>query len=238
MPVTFSLSFAKLILYYAACASCALAIRRFTRISEEPYRKILHLILIGSAFVLLYAFDTWQGAAIAAVVFAVIIFPVLSLAEHLKGYSKLLAERNGGEIKRSLVEVFGMFAATIALCWGLLGAKYLALAVILGWGLGDGAAALVGKAFGKHRLEGKYIDGKKSLEGSLAMFAVSFAAIITVLISHSALPWHGYIPVAAASAMVCAVVELHTKNGLDTLTCPAAALAVMLPLIHLWGGAI
>jgi len=31
-------------------------------------------------------------------------------------------------------------------------------------------------------------------------------------------------------------VEMCTKGGLDTITCPAAAMAVILPLIKLLGG--
>ena len=38
------------------------------------------------------------------------------------------------------------------------------------------------------------------------------------------------------AAAVTTYVELITKGGLDTVTCPAAAMAVILPLIHLLGG--
>lgn len=233
---TFILSFAKLVLYFIVCAGSALAVRKLTRIPEELYRKTLHMVLLGSIFVFLYVFETWQSAVLAAVVFAGIAYPVLAYVEHWKGYANLLAERTGGEIKGSLIAVFAMFAAVISICWGILGAKYLALAVILGWGLGDGAAALVGKRFGKHHLKGKFIDGKKTLEGTAAMFMVSFVAIIAVLLSNSQLPWHGYIPIATITAAVCAIVELNTKNGFDTVTCPVATLTVMLPLVRLWGG--
>jgi hypothetical protein len=34
---------------------------------------------------------------------------------------------------------------------------------------------------------------------------------------------------------VCAVVELYTAWRLDTLTCPFAAAAVILPLAQVWG---
>ncbi len=234
--ITFLLGFSKLILYFIICATCALAIRRLTPIPGEFHRKILHLILLGSAPIFLYVFDTWQNAALASIVFAAVIYPALSLAEHLKGYSNLLAERDNGEIKRSLIAVFGMFAVVITISWGIIGAKYLALAVILGWGFGDAAAALVGKKFGKHHLKGKYIDSKKTLEGTAAMFIVSFIAIITVLILSTILPWYGYILIAVITAAVCSAVEMNTKNGFDTITCPAATLAVMLPLLYLLGG--
>lgn len=234
--IIFLLGFSKLLLYFLICASCALVIRKFTQVPDEIYRKTLHLILVGSIFVFLYMFDTWEVSALAAVVFAIIIFPALSFAEGFRSYSTLLAERDSGEIKRSLILVFGMFASVISICWGIFGAKHLALAVILGWGLGDAAAALVGKRFGKHHLEGKFIDGKKTLEGTVAMFIVSFISIIVVLTLNSALPRHGYIPVAVITAAVGSIVELNTKKGFDTLTCPASTLMVMIQLIYLWGG--
>ncbi len=234
--IAFLFDFSKLLVYFVTCASCALAIRLFTQVPEELYRKTLHFILLGSAPVLLYLFDSWHNAVLASVVFAALVYPALTLAEKLEGYSNILAERDGGEIKRSLIAVFGMFAAVIWICWGIFGAKYLALAVILGWGLGDAAAALVGKKFGKHHLEGKFIDGKKTIEGAVAMFIVSFITVIIVLLLSTNLPWYGHISVAIITAGVNSIVELNTKNGFDTLTCPAATLATMLPLLYLCGG--
>jgi len=38
------------------------------------------------------------------------------------------------------------------------------------------------------------------------------------------------------TAAVCAVVELYTKAGMDTVTCPLAAAAVMIPLVGILGG--
>lgn len=234
----FLYEFIKLLIYFIICASCALIIRRFTRVPEEIYRKLLHIIVVCSAPVLLYTFSSWQNAVLASIFFAAIIYPVLSLAEHLKCYSNILAERNRGEIKRSLIAVFAMFTVIITICWGMIGAKYLAIAVILGWGLGDATAALVGKKFGKRHFKWKFVDNKKTYEGTLAMFVVSFISIISILILNSVLPWHGYIPAALISAGAGSFVELSTKNGLDTITCPAAILAILLPLIHLWGGVL
>jgi phytol kinase len=163
------------------------------------------------------------------------VFPILFFAERIPGYSQLLVERKDGEIKRSLVVAFSMFTVLICICWGWLGEKYLVIASVLAWGLGDAAAALVGKRFGRHFIVGKLIEGRKSLEGTLAMFAVSFVSVIVVLIAYGAVKWYGYAPIAIITAAVCAVVELYTKNGMDTLTCPLAAAATMIPLVRLLG---
>ena len=227
--------FIRLLIYFIICAASALALRKATRVPVELFRKILHLILLGSIFIFLYAYETWWISALSAAGFAVIVYPILSFAERIPGYSRLLTERKEGEIKKSLLVVFFMFTALICVCWGLLDKKYFALASILGWGVGDGVAALAGKRFGKHYLEGAMIEGRKTVEGSAAMFASSFLTICAVLSSHNAAPASMIIPVAALTSAVNAVVELYTRNGMDTITCPFASATVMIPLIYLLG---
>ena len=156
--------FAILISYFVFFIFIAVLIRVFIDIPTEIFRKTLHTILLGSTFVLVYGFDTWWIAAIASLSFIVIAFPILTLGQRIPGLSKLLTERNTGELRRSMISIFSLFAFLILLCWGILGERYLVLASIFAWGFGDAAAALVGKHFGKHKLEGKMIEGKKSLE--------------------------------------------------------------------------
>ncbi len=224
--------------YFILCASGALLLRRFVSIPAEAFRKTLHFILLFSLPVWVFAFQTWWVSALAAASFALFVFPLLTLEERIKGYSELLTERKRGEIKQSLMLVFGMFAVMICVCWGWLGDKLLLLACVFAWGFGDGAAALVGKRYGRHFLEGKLIEGRKSMEGTLAMFIVSFLAIITVLLLRGGLPWYAYLPVSALAAAVCAVVELYTLNGFDTVTCPFAAASVLLPLVLILEGVV
>lgn len=221
--------------YFAICAAFALALRCLITVPTEVFRKTLHIILLGSIFVLIYAFKTWWISSIAAIVFIVMVYPILKFAERIPGYSELLTERKSGEIKRSLVVVFIMFSVLISICWGWLGDKYLIIASVYAWGLGDAAAALVGKQFGKHYIEGKMVEGRKSLEGTIAMFVVSFVSVLFILLIRGSVQWYGYVPIAALTALVCAVVELYTKGGMDTLTCPLAAVAIMIPLVSLWG---
>ena len=42
--------------------------------------------------------------------------------------------------------------------------------------------------------------------------------------------------VALVTGAACAAVELCTKNGWDTVVCPAAAMLVIIPLVKLFGG--
>jgi len=236
MLIEFIKGYGILIGYFVILATTALMLHRFITIPKEVFRKILHMILLGSVFVWVYAFNTWWISATGTIVFIIMVYPVLAVAERkLPVYSEFLIERKNGEIKRSLVVAFFMFAVLISVCWGWLGEKYLVIASVLAWGLGDAAAALVGKRFGRHHIEGKLVEGRKSLEGTVAMFVVSFIAVIIVLLMHFSLKWYSYIPTAALTAAVCALVELYTRGGMDTITCPLAAAVILISLVHLWG---
>ncbi|NLV17462.1 MAG: phosphatidate cytidylyltransferase [Syntrophomonadaceae bacterium] len=236
MQPEFAAGYKIMLVYFLVCAISAIILRQFIPVPKEVFRKTLHMIVLGSIFILIYGFKTWWISALAAVVFIAMVYPILALAEHIPGYSQLLTERKPGEVKTSLIAVFATFALLICVCWGLLGKKYLIIASVLAWGLGDAAAALVGKRFGRHFIEGKLVEGRKSLEGTLAMFGVSFAAVMVVLLVHGSVKWYAYVPIAVVTAAVCAVVELYTKAGMDTVTCPLAAAAVMIPLVGILGG--
>ena len=224
-----------LIGYFILCASAALLLRRFVSVPKEVFRKVLHTILLFSLFAWLYAFSTWWVSVLAVLTFVAIVFPLLSLAERFEGYSELLTERKRGEVKRSLVTVFLMFAAIISICWGYIGQKWLVFACVFAWGFGDSAAALVGKKFGKHILQGKLIEGNKSLEGTAAMFVVSLLTVLLIMFLRGNGAWYDHVLIAFLAAVASAVVELYTLNGMDTITCPFAAAAVILPLVYVLG---
>ena len=226
----------QLILYFVVAASSALALRKLTPVPDEVFRKLLHMILLCSLAVWTAVFDTWYLAALTAVIFAVAVYPLLALAERWKGYAHLLTERKAGEIKHSLLVVFGMYAAVSCVCWGWLGDKFLVLGSIFAWGFGDAAAALVGKRYGKHKLYWKKIDGRKSAEGTIAMFIVSFVSVSVVLVLRGGMSWFAILVTALVTAAVSAAAELYTPGGMDTLTCPLAAMSVLVPLVALLGG--
>lgn len=236
MMADFLKGFGLLLVYFVAAATIALVIRAMFNMPREMFRKTLHGILLFSLPVFLYAFPTWWLSALAAMVFAITVYPLLAWGERLEGYSEFLTQRKDGEIKRSLMLVFLMFAVIISICWGWLGDRLLAAACIAAWGFGDAAAALVGKRFGRHWLEGRMIEGRKSLEGSLTMFALSFLAVFLIMLVRGGLTWQQCFVIAVVTAAVSATVELYTLGGFDTLTCPMAAAAVIIPLTLLWEG--
>jgi dolichol kinase len=225
-----------LLIYYLFCASSALLLRLKTKIEDEVFRKLLHCILLGSMLVWVAVIPTWWQAALFSLFFAIAIYPVLYLAERIKGYSKTLTERTPGELKSSLLVVFFMFAVVIAVCWGWFEDKYLVLASIYAWGVGDAFAALIGKRYGKHKIHGKFLNGKKSWEGTATMFLCAFASVGIILLCRGGLAPLGYLVIPLVVAAVSAAAELYSRNGYDTIICPLFAMAALLPLTYLFGG--
>lgn len=212
------------------------ALRWLIKIPNELFRKLLHFILLGSYIPFAFAFETWWLSVLLTVILEILIYPILALAEHLPRFSSFVNERKGGEFKHSLLLAFSMLAVCNTVCWGLLGDKYLGIACMCAWGVGDAFAALIGKKFGKHKITWKYADQHKSLEGSAAMFVTSALAVAGVILIHNHLTLPAYIVIPAAGAATATVVEMVSKEGYDTVLCPAAAMAVMIPLMALFGG--
>lgn len=223
-------------IYYVVAASGILAIRWLTKIPDELFRKILHFILLFSYIPFAFAFETWWKSVLLTVILEILIYPILSMAEHIPMFSSFVNERKGGEFKHSLLLAFTMLAVCNAVCWGVLGDKYLGIACMYAWGVGDAFAALVGKRFGKHKITWKYADHHKSVEGSAAMFLTSGIAVACVLLAHHHLTLPAYIVIPIAGAGAATLVEMVSKEGYDTVLCPAAAMLVMIPLMALFGG--
>ena len=224
------------VLYFIIAASTAFLCRVLIKIPQEVFRKALHCILLGSYVPFVFGFVTWWKAVLTAVLFAIVVYPILVFFERFKNYTEVTTERKKGEFKSSLLLAFSMLAIAMSICWGWLDDKYLVLASMYAWGIGDAFAALVGKRFGKHKIRLKYADNRKSVEGTLAMFLTSLATVMIVLLCRGGLSIAGYIVIPVITAAVSATVELYTPGGMDTVTCPTAAMVVILPMVQLFGG--
>ena len=64
-----------ILLYFIICATSALVAHALLPIPSEVFRKILHLILLGSLAVWVLEFSTWWLSALSAVVFALRSIP-------------------------------------------------------------------------------------------------------------------------------------------------------------------
>ena len=223
-------------LYIAVAVGIMFIARKLIKIPDELFRKILHFILLGAYIPLCFAFEAWWMATIYALSLIIILFPALFLAQRIPMFSSFVNERKKGEFVSSMVYAVGMMAFSIAVCWGVFGDKYLVFTSIYAWGIGDALAALIGKKFGKHKIKWKIADGKKSIEGSLAMFVCALMSVFTVLLIRGGISIPMCLCIAVLSALVCTFAELCAKNGLDTVICPTSAMVVIIPLVMAFGG--
>ena len=223
-------------LYVIPAAVIMLLCRMFLKIPDELFRKILHFILLGAYFPFLFAFNTWWISVALAAALIVVLYPLLALAGKIPLFSSFVNERKKGEFKSSMVLALLTMVMSISVCWGIFGDKLLTLACVYAWGVGDAFAALIRKQFGRHKVKLPFADPRKSWEGSGAMFLASVISVLTVLLVRGGLGLGSCLLTALLAAAVTTYVELVTKDGMDTVTCPAAAMAVILPLTMLLGG--
>jgi phytol kinase len=230
------IAFSLFIAYFVVAALLALLIKTHLKIPSEVFRKMLHIVITLSILPLLKLFSTWYMAVLAAFLLVLIIYPVLALVENTTFYKRLAPERAGGEFKRSLVIVQLSFAILITVFWGLLGIDYHSIAVVavMAWGFGDAAAALVGKAFGRRQILHRWIEGAKTVEGTLAMFVVAGLSIYLTLLIYAGQSWQVSLAVSVLVAPVCSAVELLSSRGMDTLTVPLATAFTILSWISLF----
>ena len=220
----------RLILYLVPCVCVLLPIRFLTKVPSFVFRKLLHIVAFSCFVVMLLAAEMWQAAALTCVVIAGVLYPLLSWLEGERWYGELFVQKSPGEVKRSLLMLFLMFAAVIAVTWGAFGKPHVAAAAILMWGMGDAAAALVGIPFGRHKINPPPVSGRKSWEDSLAMLAASIAAGAGLLCLYHGMPIRSVaVPVLVASA-AGTVVEMLSLSEWDTVTVPLAVLSVLLSM--------
>ncbi len=212
----------------------ALLAFRFLHIDGEARRKVLHTIAFLIILVILIASEHWYVPAVLSVLFVVIVYPVLKICEKKNFYVSLFQERNAGEVRNSLVLLFGTAAVLIAVFWGVFDSELTVIAAVLAWGLGDEAAALIGKRYGRHKIGWRFADGKKSYEGSGAMLCVSFLAVL-ISLAAGGVSIMNAVFTAIISAAAAAVTEAISKKGYDTVTVPCVSAVVIWVMLMLFG---
>jgi dolichol kinase len=208
----------------------------FCNLPFEVTRKLYHLAITLSIYPLVRFFSTWYMAVLAVFLLALLAYPALARFECSSVYRRIAVERGCGEFKRSLIIVQGSMALLLFVFWGLLGEpwKYVTVVAVMAWGLGDAAAAIVGKAIGRRRILNPRIEGKKTYEGTLAMFITAGLAVFFTLLLEGGQSWPVSLMVALLVAPVCATVELFSNRGMDTLYVPISTGLAVLSLMSLF----
>ena len=221
--------------YIAVFAIILLIIRFTTKVPDYIFRKLLHCVAFTSILPLVFCTDNAWHAVWVEIIFLIIVIVALHFAERLSFYKNLFVEKAKHEVITSFILLFGLLTVLLAVFWGVLGEqyKYITVVSIMAWGPGDAIAAIVGKNFGKHKLQGKLIEGVKSVEGSVGMLITSFVCTLAVLLTMSNHSLITSLAMALIIAPIAALTELFTKKGFDTITVPIAVCVVLSVMVVL-----
>ncbi len=204
-------------------------------LSRNSSRKFLHIMIGNLPFLIpFFSYNTFplNFPFFVAVPFVFVTFLVspYSPVKSLSGKMSELTEVTKGGHQLGLV--FYAISYTI-LAWFFSAKPYVIAAGILPMAYGDAAASLVGEKFGKRHFS---ILAKKSVEGSVAMFAVSFVSFEVSLLFFSAfypLSLFSSVITAFAVAAVATVAEALTPRGFDNITVPFLS-ALLFILLKGW----
>ena len=215
-----------MVAFLAPCFVLLIPIRFLTRIPAFIFRKLMHIVAFSTGAIANLMARSWQAVSLTFALAALAAFLLLSFLEGEGWYDRLLVQKTKGEVKRSLMMYFGMVAVLAALCGGVFGQPGIAAAAIVMWGAGDAAAALVGIPFGRHKV--RWVDGKKSWEGSLAMLAVSFVGGLCMLLFTQRILIPKALLASCVGALLGTVTELFSPGEYDTVTVPVVITAALL----------
>lgn len=192
-------------IYILAIIAVAFVLYRFTKIGSEGVRKFIHILVSGWVLILVNCYDSLAWAVIGPVTF---IF--LNAAFVYSGFSKYLGMGNRKRDNGLIYYPLSILVLVIMMYNGLADERIVISSVLM-MGFGDGLAALIGSRFGRHGYS--FIGGKKSLEGTLTMFAVSLTILLVV---YPEGPWY----VSLLIAIFATLLENITPLGFDNITVP------------------
>lgn len=176
------------------------ALTRWLNLKGEAARKLTHVLGGGAAACLVLVISLDEIALIG------ILFTVIMSVIHKYKFVRSLYD-----VKReSLGEVYFPLGVTVAALLAQTPQAYAAAMLIVGFA--DAAASIVGGTYGRHRL-----IGTKSIEGSMAFYAVSLIVLVTFNNQSGTLSIIQLLTVAAGAM----VAELVSPRGSDNLVVPA-----------------
>ncbi len=223
--------------YIGAVALLPILLILWDVVPRELVRKLQHIAYSLSIFPLLHLFSEWYVAIAAAFLLVLVAYPALLLFEQFTWYRRVFVDRDRrGELRRQLLYVQLSFALLILVFWGLLGIRwhYITAVAVMGWGFGDAAAALVGKAWGRRHIFLPLVESAKTCEGTLAMTVAAGVAFFLTMWLYAGQSWYVSLVVAVVVAPFAGTVELFSRKGLDTLTVPFSAACLILPIVALF----
>jgi phytol kinase len=205
--------------YVFAMIAIAEALRRWRRYTVEFTRKFIHVSVGMWVYGAVLLFERREMALIPALAFVVI-----NLASHRWNLFKSMELAERGRLGTVYFPL--SFAALVWILWDR---PDLLVASLMPMTWGDGAAAVLGRAYGKHQYA--VLGAVRSVEGSIVMFGFSWlATVIPLALLSQRVDWASAIAPAALVALGATLVEAVSPWGLDNLTVPAVS-ALLLAIL-------
>lgn len=192
----------------------AFVLGKKTDISSETMRKIIHIGVSNWWFLEISLFTTLSYALVGPIFFIISnsLFTFLDWGRFIGMNDR---KRNYGLIYFPVT----LLLLVVLQYQGVLPSIACTIGVLV-MGYGDGLAALIGRKWGKRKLN--LPSGGKTWLGTFVMFLVSFLVTFIGLLMTS-LPLGSVVGVSLLVGAVSAFVEAITPLGLDNLTVPLLA---------------
>jgi uncharacterized protein (TIGR00297 family) len=203
-------------------------LRKIGNFGNEFTRKFIHIGVAHWWIVAMYLIDgIWYA----------LIPPALFVAVNYYSYKKdLFKSMERGKDSSDLGTVYFSISLIILilLTWrgGLLGEdiRYIGAIGALVMGYGDGFAAIVGKNYGRFKYH--IMNSVKSIEGSAAMFILSFAVTALFLGANRGFGFETIV-VSLAVSLLASITEAITPLGMDNITVPIVASVLAYIFTHM-----
>jgi phytol kinase len=199
--------------YVAVVLAVAELIRKNLDLKKDFTRKFVH-IAIGTYIVpTFYIFHSLYYALVPPVCF--IIVNVLSYRFKI---FRAMEEEDGKNLGTMLFPI--SFCIVMIAFWNTGPDRVAAMLGILTMAWGDSAASIIGRNFGTHFYH--VFRERKSIEGSVAMIAASYTAMIITLslAGHPRLSVSEMVIVALVTSIFGTFLEAISIRGLDNLIVP------------------
>jgi len=201
---------------------------RLFHMSVKASRKFLHVMIGNLPFVIPF-FTSNVYPVLVAAPFILVTFCVSPYSPFPNVGKRLMGLAGITEEGHHLGLVFYAVSYTV-LALVFASKPYVVAAGILPMAYGDAAASIVGERYGRRRYR---LFANKSLEGSAAMFLVSFFSFTIGLVLFSALysfsVFEKIFPTLAAT-IVATLVEGFSPLGFDNLIVPVSSAFTFLAL--------
>lgn len=196
-------------------------LRRYRRaVQPETSRKLFHVSMGLFVLTLPLLFATIWPVVILSALTIIMMIALRTVAS--------LKERLGSVIcgvkRRSLGEIYFPLGVGSVFCLSN-GDRVLYSVPILILALADAAAALVGVRYGRWRF--RAMDGYKSVEGSIAFFAVSFASVFLFLRLFGGAGQMEAALMALALSFILMIVEALAWRGMDNALIPLCGFFIL-----------